>query len=239
MSTAKGPESVWIRPARPRRDQPTLSRDQIVDAALALLDTDGLEGLSMRRLGARLNAGATSIYWHVANKDELLELALDRIIAEVTAPDPGVAGWREAAAGYARSLRAMIIRHPWAITLFGGRPMLGPNAVRSLDRILGIFEHAGFKDFDLEYAQAMLIDYVIGAAGSEAGWISNQTTAGVTAEDWMSSLRPYLTQLAKEHPRLTSHVENVWSRSEERVLDERFSFGLGCVLDGIAARLPS
>lgn len=229
------PESVWTRPARARRDHPSLSRDQIVGTALALLDAEGLEGLSMRRLGTKLNAGATSVYWHVGNKDELLELAIDHVLAELTAPDPG--GWRAAAEGYARSLRAVIVRHPWTVTLFGSRPMLGPNALRSLDRVLGIFEHAGFKGQDLEYAQAVLVDYVIGAAGSEASWLANQK--GVTAGDWMASLRPYMDQVAQDFPRLATHLGNVWSQSEAEVLEDRFTFGLACVLDGIAARLSS
>src|SRR5690348_10986222 len=65
--------SVWTREKRPSKS-PTLSRAQIVRAAMEILDTEGMDALSMRRLGSRLGAGATSIYWHVAHKDELLEL---------------------------------------------------------------------------------------------------------------------------------------------------------------------
>src|SRR4051812_49283757 len=111
--------SVWTRPPRAKREQPTLDRDQIVDAAMELLDAEGLDGLSMRRLGTKLNSGATTVYWHVANKDELLELALDRAMAEVTVPGPDEDGWRAAATGFAHSLRTMIHRHPWTVTLFG------------------------------------------------------------------------------------------------------------------------
>ncbi|HEV7934928.1 MAG TPA: TetR/AcrR family transcriptional regulator [Actinomadura sp.] len=233
--TAK-PTSVWTRPAKPRKEQPALSLDQIVFAAVELLDADGLERLSMRRLGAELNAGATSLYWHVATKDELLELALDHVIAEVAVPDPGGIGWRAAATWYARSLRSMILRHPWTLTLFGSRPMLGPNAARELDEVLAVFEHAGFSGFALEYAQAAVIDYVIGAAGSEASWYGHRRD--VSPEEWTASLRPYLEQVGGAHPRLASHIRNIWAHNDQDVLEKRFSFGLGAVLDGLTARIP-
>ncbi|MFC6880406.1 MULTISPECIES: TetR/AcrR family transcriptional regulator [Actinomadura] len=230
------PMSVWIRPERARRDQPTLTRDQIVDAALALLDAEGLDGLSMRRLGTRLNSGATSVYWHVANKDELLELALDRVMAEVTVPAPEEGGWRAAAAGYARSLRAMIHRHPWTVTLFGSRPMIGPHATRVLDEVLTAFGAAGFTGFDLEYAWSLVVDYVIGAAGSESSWAAHQTEA--TPQDWIANLGPYLDDVGARYPRLAAHIREVWRNETGEVLEGRFAFGLESVLDGIEARRP-
>ncbi|MCP9980915.1 TetR/AcrR family transcriptional regulator [Actinomadura madurae] len=230
----KAPASVWTRPARARREQPALSRDQIVDAALGLLDAEGLDGLSMRRLGTRLNSGATSVYWHVANKDELLELALDRVMAEVEVPAGD--GWRAAAAGYARSLRAMIHRHPWTVTLFGSRPMIGPNATRVLDEVLAAFGAAGFAGFDLEYAWSAVVDYVIGAAGSEVSWQRDQS--GTSAAEWVESLGPYLSGLDAERPGLAAHIREIWMKETGDVLEGRFAFGLACVLDGLEARRP-
>ncbi|WP_433331571.1 TetR/AcrR family transcriptional regulator [Spirillospora sp. CA-294931] len=227
--------SVWTRPERSRREQPTLSRDQIVAAALELLDAEGLAKLSMRRLGTRLNAGATSVYWHVANKDELLELALDHVMAEVSVPDPAETGWRPAAAGYARSLRAMILRHPWTVTLFGGRPMLGPNAARAQDEILAVFAHAGLSGFPLEYAWSLVVDYVIGAAGGEASWRTHQ--AGTSAGEWVTSLGPYLDRVSAERPRLAAHIREIWSKGDAEILEDRFTFGLESVLDGLAPHM--
>ncbi|MGI5166386.1 TetR/AcrR family transcriptional regulator C-terminal domain-containing protein [Spirillospora sp. CA-253888] len=230
------PMSVWIRPARGRRDQPALSRDQIVDAALELLDAEGLTGLSMRRLGTRLNAGATSVYWHVANKDELLELAMDRVIGEVEVPDPeAVGGWRPAAEGYARSMRAMIYRHPWTMTQFGARPLLGPNASRVMEGTLAAFGHAGFTGYELEYALSVVVDYVIGAAGSEAAWRNNQGERPMA--DVMNELEPYFEQMTALHPRLAEHARQIWAKETAEVLEGRFTFGLESVLDGLQARL--
>ncbi|MEV4670204.1 MULTISPECIES: TetR/AcrR family transcriptional regulator [Actinomadura] len=224
--------SVWVRPERARRGRPALSRAQIVDAALGLLDAEGLDGLSMRRLGTRLNSGATSVYWHVANKDELLELALDRVMAEVEVPAGG--DWRASATGYARSLRAMIHRHPWTVTLFGSRPMIGPNATRVLDEVLGAFGAAGFTGFGLEYAWSAVVDYVIGAAGSEASWQRRQS--GTSSADWVRGLGPYLAELDAQRPALASHIREIWMKETGDVLEGRFAFGLACVLDGLEAR---
>ncbi|WP_067486303.1 TetR/AcrR family transcriptional regulator [Actinomadura hibisca] len=230
------PVSVWVRPARNRRDQPTLGRDQIVDAALELLDAEGLTGLSMRRLGAKLNAGATSVYWHVANKDELLELAMDRVMGEVEVPDPEAAGgWRPAAEGYARSLRTMIHRHPWTMTQFGARPLLGPNAARVLEGTLVAFGHAGFTGFRLEYALSLVVDYVIGAAGSESAWMKNQ--GGQTASEILAELEPYFAAVAGRHPRLAAHAREIWANETAEVLEGRFTFGLESVLDGLEKRV--
>src|ERR687893_1971585 len=86
--------SVWTRPRRARGGQPALSREQIVRAAIEILDAEGAAGLSMRRLGTRLGSGATSLYWHVAHKDELLELAVDEVLGEVYVPEAGDTPWR-------------------------------------------------------------------------------------------------------------------------------------------------
>ncbi|MFB4302113.1 TetR/AcrR family transcriptional regulator [Actinomadura sp. NTSP31] len=234
------PESVWTRPPRARREQPSLGRDQIVDAALELLDAEGLDGLSMRRLGTRLNSGATSVYWHVANKDELLELALDRVMGEVRVPAPAPlpdgGGWRDAVAGYARSLRTMIHRHPWTVPLFGVQPMIGPNATRVLDGVIGAFDGAGLTGMDLENAMSLLADYVIGAAGSEASWQNTRDAAA--GEDWLETLAPYLAEIADRHPRLAAHVREIWVRETADVLEQRFDYGLSCVLAGIEAHRP-
>jgi len=91
--------SVWNRPRRGRRrEQPALTQEQIVGEAIKLLDADGLDALTMRKLGTALGAVATAVYWHVANKEELIELVVDEVYGEIEVPevsDPSQ--WREAA----------------------------------------------------------------------------------------------------------------------------------------------
>src|SRR5579875_2585707 len=85
------PEPPWRVPRREGRAP--LSRDAIVDAALRVLDAEGMDGLSMRRVGEELGAGAASIYWHVQNKDELLQLVFERVISEIELPVPDPSRW--------------------------------------------------------------------------------------------------------------------------------------------------
>ena len=103
----------------------TLTRDQIVTAAIGLLDAAGLEGLNMRALGTRLGSAATAVYWHVGSKDNLIALAADRVWTEITLPDPAAAGWRQAAAAMAAGLHAMLTRHPWLVQAFGSQVLYG------------------------------------------------------------------------------------------------------------------
>src|SRR6185295_17980549 len=85
----------WRRKAEPAaRDKRPLTRELIVDAALVLLERDGLQGLSMRRLAQELDAGAASLYWHVGDKEELLNLLLDRIVGETPVPEPDPENWQ-------------------------------------------------------------------------------------------------------------------------------------------------
>ena len=81
-----------------RMPRDTLTRDQIVTAAIGLLDAEGLEGLNMRALGTRLGSAATAVYWHVGSKENLIALAADQVWNEITLSDPAAAGWRPAAA---------------------------------------------------------------------------------------------------------------------------------------------
>src|SRR5215468_1594535 len=97
----------------------TLTRERIVQAAIDLLDAEGLEGLNMRALGQRLGSAATAVYWHVGSKENLVALAGDQAWHEVARPDPAEHGWRAAATLMATDLHAMLLRHPWLLQAFG------------------------------------------------------------------------------------------------------------------------
>src|SRR4029077_20587483 len=110
----------------------TLTREQIVSAAIDLLDADGLEGLNMRALGQRLGSAATAVYLHVGSKENLIPLAADRVWSEIARPDPAAVGWRAAAAAMATDLYVTLTPHPWLAPAVGPpvlyRPGKGPHA---------------------------------------------------------------------------------------------------------------
>lgn len=232
-------DSVWTRPPRSRSGQPTLSREQIVRAAIELLDADGADGLSMRRLGTRLGSGATSLYWHVAHKDELLELAVDEVLGEVYVPESGDTSWRTGASIVASQMRSMLLRHPWVIGLLGVRPNLGPNAMRMGERTVALLTAAGFAGAEVVHVSAMLTSQAIGSATMVSAVTATSRRSGRTVAEMVQDVEPHLQQVAANHPEYDR-----WRRDNEEAMrdveslwDESFRFGLDRLLDGLEAWL--
>jgi AcrR family transcriptional regulator len=236
MTEREGTGSVWTRPNR-RREQPALSREQIVAEAVRLLDADGLDALSMRKLGTRLGAGATSLYWHVGSKEQLLELVADEVYAEFEVPtitEP--ARWREAATAAAHSLRGMIRRHPWLGTLLGGIGLsyLGPNVMRTSDRTLALFEAAGFTLAEADAATSTLGAYVIGVAITEAAWLTALARSGRSEREWADEVWPAAREAAESYPALRRlYALSTDGGDPQQIREGGFDYGLDRVLDGL------
>ena len=154
----------------------TLTRDQIVRTAVALLDDEGLEGLNMRALGKRLDSAATAVYWHVKSKDNLVLLATDRVWGELTLPDPGTVGWRAAATAMAADLYRMFTRHPWLVQVFAAHLVYGESKARHDEHQLAVYEAGGFTGADADRAAAAVFTYVLGNAAGVAATASEPST---------------------------------------------------------------
>lgn len=237
--------SVWAREAARRRTGrgPTgLSRDQIVREAIALLDAEGADSLSMRRLAARLGSGATSIYWYVDNKEELLQLVTDEVVGEVNRmfaePYGDAAHWREVASRYAYGLRDMILRHPWVAQQIGTRPNLGPNWLEMSARMVRSFQEAGFTGRDVDYAVGAVGAFVIGSALPEVAWRNGMAKMNMTEEEWVAACREELRRAGDEYPGLVAAYDE-WTAQEDLSVARKvaFDYGLVSMLDGLEARL--
>ncbi|MET9622983.1 TetR/AcrR family transcriptional regulator C-terminal domain-containing protein [Streptomyces sp. NPDC006464] len=231
--------SVWARQQR-EPDQPALSRASIVREAIVMLDADGIEALSMRKLGARLNAGATSLYRHVATKDELMELAVDEVAAEITVPPAGGPDWRAAATEAAASFRATALRHPWLSSVLGqaGLAYLGPNLMAYSERLAALFTSAGFPE--PSRAIDTVLSYVIGMSTTEAAWLTTVARSGETEADFIARLMPAAQQAAAGHDHLTDAYADAGVHAivdPVEIRDNKFAYGLEVVLDGLALRL--
>lgn len=224
--------SVWTR--APRRTRTSgLSRDQIVRAAVAVLDKDGLEALSMRRLGAELGAGATSLYWHVANKNELLELALDEIWGSID--DGGLesaSGLRELLSTFAYNFRGALLSHPWAATLIGQIPSVGPQAFRLTDRLRRAFTEAGFRGFDVYLASGTVTSFVLGQV---VPLIAMEKAHGGPVDE--TQVRRILDELSVDYPQMRDDYRKFMPEDSTVGNALGFDFGLLCLLDGLEARL--
>ncbi|MGW1169381.1 TetR/AcrR family transcriptional regulator [Streptomyces sp. NPDC002550] len=230
--------SVWTRP-RPRQRE-HLTREQIVAEAIRLLDAEGVEELSMRKLGTRLGTAATSLYRHVANKDELIELVVDDVYGEPDVPTAADgARWRAAVTHTATELRAMTLRHPWIAPELGqvGLVHIGPNAMRMSSALLAQFEAAGFPADERDQAMSTLMAYVIGIATAEAAYLSLIARSGKTEQEWVAGLRPAFDEATQEYPRLRAGSSAQRDVHPQRIRDDNFTYGLERVLDGLTARL--
>jgi AcrR family transcriptional regulator len=234
-------DSVWMRPPRSRSGQPSLTREQIVRVAIELLDAEGAAGLSMRRLGTELGAGATSLYWHVAHKDELLELAIDEVMGEIYVPEDGDSDWRTGASILVNSARTAVLRHPWVIGLLGTKPTLGPNAMRMGERSVLLLTAAGFTGLEVAHVSSLLNAYAIGSATTQAAVAAAVKQAGMPAAELVEKIEPYLETIAPDHPHYDQwRRENVHAGFDpESMWDQSFTFGLERLLDGLDAWLAN
>src|SRR4051794_7930508 len=132
------PEPPWWRKREAAPERKPLTREAIVDAALVLLERDGMQGLSMRKLAQELGSGAASLYWHVGDKEELLGLLLDRIVGESQVPDPDPKHWREQVKELGRINRRLFARHRDSAQLSLGRIPTGPHSLPVLERNLAV-----------------------------------------------------------------------------------------------------
>jgi AcrR family transcriptional regulator len=203
--------------------EPPLSLERIVATAVELLDTEGFDGLKMRRLADRLGAGAMSLYWHVDNKEKVFDLALDSVL-EYRAPSQAAAsqGWRGNVVHMLEDWRASMLRHPWSASLLPRRA-LGPNILIRLELLSKTLSGAGVADADLNVAIWSLWNYVIGATTTRASF-------ELSDED-QAAAQERLTRLSEHYPTIERSrllLDNDW--------DGAFRKGLDFLLDGLTPR---
>ncbi|HEV7319883.1 MAG TPA: TetR/AcrR family transcriptional regulator C-terminal domain-containing protein [Ensifer sp.] len=163
--TVSSPQS-----AQQRNGEQPLSLQRIVATAVDLLDAEGVDGLTMRRLADRLGAGAMSLYWHVENKEKVFDLALDAALQHRAPPQAALAlDWREDVVRQLEDWRVCMLRHPWSASLLPRRA-LGPNILGRLELLSATLSRAGVADADLNVAIWSLWNYVIGATVTRANF---------------------------------------------------------------------
>lgn len=231
--TAKQFSSVWTREPRQTK-APGRSREDIVAATIELLDAEGLDGLSMRKLGAKLSAGATSLYWYVSNKEELLELAYDEIWGEISFPDPDQNRWMVTAAAFAREMRRVMLRHPWSTGLIGHMPAFGPNSMAIANELTRTFTSAGFRGLELDYAIASVMAYVMGMA---IGDVAHQSAFSAGRYGDLATLKDTAAKAAADYPAVVERIETTYSADMDQAREMSFDYGLFALLDGLKARL--
>ena len=200
-----------------------LSLERIVATAVELLDTDGLDGLTMRRLADRLGSGVMSLYWHVANKEEVFDLALDAVLGYQAAPEEAMPDdWRVDVVQVLEDWRSSMLRHPWSASLLPRRA-LGPSILSRLELLSKALTKAGVADADLNAAIWSLWNYVMGATITRASFDRS--------DDDRAAAQIRLTNLSEHYPTIERSrllMDNDW--------DGAFRRGLDFLLDGLSSR---
>ncbi|MEU6508790.1 MULTISPECIES: TetR/AcrR family transcriptional regulator [unclassified Streptomyces] len=230
--------SVWERMAQPPpAPRPVLTHARIVVAALRIADADGLDAVSMRRLATELGVSAMTCYRYVSGKDDIIELMLDRVRAEMLLEQPS-AYWREVLRASALRFRQVVLRHPW-MTEVPGRILFAPTPAH-----LALMEQ-----------QFTALDG-LGLSGEQMADITRAVTAYTRAsthdeiarerlrapEGWSSGQEARKANLARlsflleggDYPVYQRYVREASPHDDDNA---RFEFGLDCLLDGMAARL--
>ncbi len=204
---------------------PQLDRERIVAAALRIVDAEGVAALSLRRLADEFDVTPMSLYWHVADKAELLELVGQAVLDEIVIPDR-VGGWKEQLRDVHRAMFASFLRHRNTTEAVAGRARFGAAGLATFERILAILLDAGFTPEAAFDAYQSLYVFTLGFMST-----SNRSPEFVEAQRQGAE---YMASLPTERfPSIRAVVPVIGRRS----LEERFEVGLDVVIDGIGARL--
>jgi AcrR family transcriptional regulator len=207
-----------------------LNRERVLQGAIAIADTAGIGALTIRSLAQELGVKPMAIYYHVANKDEILDGIVDLVFAEIELPEAG-GEWRSELVRRANSARRVLSRHHWAIGLMESRKSPGPATLRHHDAVLGTLRRAGFSVEMTAHAYALLDSYVYGFALQEAALpFTGPDTAAEVAEPMMQQFPadayPHLVELTTEYVLLPGYD-----------FGDEFEFGLDVILDALTSRL--
>lgn len=227
---------VWERPEPTSRPTPApLSRERIVWGAIGIADQDGLARVSLRNVGAALNAGPMRLYGYLSTKEELLALMVDAVYGEIGTGWSDADGWREGLRAMAYETRAAAHRHHWFPDLLGGRPHYGPNALAHLEASLGVLvDRLAVATVDHALSVLKVFNsFVIGAVQNEAAERRAERESGLTKEQWQAATGAYMQRVIEtgRFPLLARVINEVTHPTADAV----FEFGLRRTLDGITA----
>ena len=221
MNPSRQPRSTRDRPAKA-----PLSQEAIVGAALAILESEGLEAVSMRRVAAALDTGAGSLYVYVAGREGLLEAMFDRIIATVELEGPDPSRWRAQLHSLLQRLRDALVAHPGIAAATMIDPPRTEVVLGLLENMLGLLLAGGIGAQDAAWAADILAAQVTYAAieaqvrGADAGALADEVTAA------------FARLPAERFPLITAHVAQLVAGD----VNERFRFAIDVLIDGVLAR---
>ncbi|HEU5326780.1 MAG TPA: TetR/AcrR family transcriptional regulator [Thermomicrobiales bacterium] len=223
--TAKRDASAETAPGRRRRPRGSLTREAVVDAALALVDAEGVEALSMPRLARWLDAGVMTLYGYVRSKQELLDAVAMRAIAEVRVRELHGGDWRAVLLGWGRGIRQVLLAHPGVAGVLAQRSVIGPGIFRGLELLLGPVQRDGFTTEAAARAIYAVLIYTLGFVLWEAPRVHAQPASAYAAQ-WREG---FARVPADEFPHVAAALPYLGTLAGEA----QFMFGLEALVAGL------
>ena len=223
-----GSRPLWfIPPAGDEHRRPTLTREHVVAEALTVIGADGVDALTMRALATRLGVVPGALYRHVRNKEQLRDLVLDGVLAEVDYEVDHRLAWTERVKVLAHRLRTVLENHPGIAGLLKTRDPLGPHSLALAEAFLASLHTAGLSERETGLAFALIYDYTLGFALSSPTSVNEQRVQDTTTR---TKLHAFLRSLPIDRfPTLAALGEHVWLNNR----DERFTTGLDTLIGGL------
>lgn len=238
---AASPQSRTSRTAPPGPARTPLSQQDVVDAALKLIDTDGLENFTMRALAKAMGVYPAALYWHAGSKPLLLAAVSTRVFDEVVLPNEHQLSWDQWLTEVVELCRAAMHRHPEIAQVAGSQMVVSATAMPMVERIVGVLERAGFAGRELVHAYNALVGFIL-------GWTSLELSAEPSTVDagWKEEFSQQLRSLdANAYPALNRHMawlENHafmtrYDSGRTNPMDDSFHASWQILLDGLRAQL--
>ena len=218
-------------PGESTRRRGPLTRERIVAAALRLMDEEGLEAVTMRRIGRELGVEAMSLYNHVSDKEDILSGIVEAVMAEFDFPDDETGDWAERGRVAARAWRRLLLAHPNVITLMSEQrePMTSLRALRPTEHAIGILRDSGLPDEDAVAAFRAFGGYIQGFVLAEVANMFGGEDVDVRPEDVAAALP------VDELPNLAASFPHLFRCD----FDAAFEYGLDLMIRGVEAKVAS
>ena len=216
------------------RTRKPLTRERVLDAAVAIADADGIEALSMRKLGQALGVEAMSLYNHVASKGELVAAMVDRVVGEFDLPDDE-RRWEAAIRRCAISAHDLLLEHPWACRLAlipSDMRVVGGPRITYMEWLLRRLREAGFPPEIAYSAYHTLDSHIFGFTLWQLGHAEAARSTMPGEKDVSEWARGFIAQMRPSHPYLAEHAEQHLAAAPGDGRRE-FEFGLDLILDGL------
>ena len=223
-----GGHPLWFSsPAGEENRRRALTREQVVTEALTVIAADGVHALSMRALATRLGVVPGALYRYVRNKEQLHDLVLDGVLAEVDCEIDRRLAWTEQVKALAHRLRTVLEKHPGIAGLLKIRDPLGPHSLAVAEAFLAPLHTAGLPVRETGLAFALIYDYTLGFALSSPTSVNEQRVQDTATRN---KLHAFLRSLPTDRfPTLVALGEHVWLNNR----DERFAAGLDTLVAGL------